>query len=262
MGPLDLSARQKSILSRIEAEGTQKIEDLARAYSLTTQTIRRDINALCARGLARRFHGGVGLPVMPHNISVNARAKLNSAAKRRIAIRIAAEIPPGSTVVLGIGSTVQCVAEALRHHEGLTIVTNNADVAHTLGDARNIELHLTGGIWRPEDRDLVGPDTVRFFEKFFATHSVVGAGGLHPRNGMLDFSYSEAQITNAILENSRTRFLAADSSKWMRDAAVRVAPFESLSALVTDSVPEGEPQRALRESGIAVILCEEALASA
>jgi DeoR family transcriptional regulator, glycerol-3-phosphate regulon repressor len=254
MGPPDLSPRQKAILSRIVGEGAQQIEDLARFYGLTTQTIRRDINALCALGLARRFHGGVGLPVLP-TVSAHARGTLNGPVKHRIAARIAQEIPAGATVFLGIGSTVKVVAEALRDHADLTIVTNNADVAGTLGDAPNIELHLTGGIWRAQDRDVVGPDAVKFFEKFFANFSVVGAGALHPANGVLDFSYGEAQITNAILENSKTRFLAADGSKWMREAAVRVTSFERLSVLVTDGVPEGEAAEALRQSGIDVMLC-------
>ena len=56
---------------------------------LTTQTIRRDINALCDLGHARRFHGGVDLPVEGSNISLNARAQLNSGAKRLIAKRVA-----------------------------------------------------------------------------------------------------------------------------------------------------------------------------
>ncbi|MBI4046598.1 MAG: DeoR family transcriptional regulator, partial [Devosia nanyangense] len=38
-----LSDRQAEILSLIEREGAQYIEDLARRYGLTTQTIRRDI---------------------------------------------------------------------------------------------------------------------------------------------------------------------------------------------------------------------------
>ncbi len=50
-----ISARQREILALIENQGTQFIEDLARRYDLTTQTIRRDINTLCDLGFARRF---------------------------------------------------------------------------------------------------------------------------------------------------------------------------------------------------------------
>ncbi len=253
-----ISSRQRDILALIETEGTQFIEDLARRYDLTTQTIRRDINALCDLGYARRFHGGVDVPVEGRNISVNARAQLNSAAKRRIAKRVAADIGAEATVFLGIGSSVQFVAEALRDHRGLTVITNNIHVALILCDAANIEVHLTGGLLRHDDRDVVGADVIRFFEKFYATHAVVGAGALSPVYGLMDFSYSEAQITNAIIENSKSCFLAADVSKWTRNASVRVSSFNKLSRFYTDRVPEDPAARAAcAASSMDIVVCDE-----
>lgn len=251
-----LSDRQNDILARIGARGAQQIDLLAQDYGLTPQSIRRDINALCALGLARRLHGGVDLPVMAQNTPINARASLHSRAKRLIGAHVARNIPNGSTVFMGIGTTVRFVAEALRGHTGLTVVTNNVEVALILGDVEGIELHLTGGVWRTNDRDLVGSDTIGYFEKFHATHAVVGAGGLHPTSGVLDFSYEEAQITNAILLNSRNRYLVADASKWLGTAAVRVAPFSKFTCLATDLLPlDQENKESLTQSGIHVMLC-------
>jgi DeoR family glycerol-3-phosphate regulon repressor len=157
---------------------------------------------------------------------------------------------------MGIGTTVRFTAEALRGHTGLTVVTNNVEVALILGDVEGIELHLAGGVWRPNDRDLVGPETIRYFEKFHATHAVVGAGGLHPTSGALDFSYGDAQITNAILQNSRTRYLVADASKWSGTAAVRVAPFSEFTHFVTDLMPlDQENEAGLTQSGVHIVLC-------
>jgi DeoR family glycerol-3-phosphate regulon repressor len=252
-----LSDRQRDILSLIETDGAQYIEKLAARYHLTTQTIRRDINALCDLGFARRFHGGVSVPVESRNTSVNSRAALNSAAKRRIAKHIASAIEPGSTVFMGVGSTVQFVAQELRDHQELTVVTNNIDVALTLCDAPRIEVHMTGGLLRHNDRDVVGADVLRFFEKFYATYAVIGAGALHPMNGVLDFSYSEAQITSALIENSRTQFLAADFSKWTRDASVKVVPFSKVGFLYTDRLPTSEAEQALRIAGTELVLCDE-----
>lgn len=251
-----LSNRQREILSLIETEGAQYIEQLAARYDVTTQTIRRDINALCDRGYARRFHGGVDRPVGARNISVNARAALNSQAKQKIARRIAAAIPAGSTVFMGIGSTVQFVAAALRDHQDLCVVTNNMDVALTLCEAPQVEVHMTGGLLRHDDRDVVGPDALHFFEKFYASHAVVGAGALDPDKGILDFSYSEAQITAKLVENARARFLAADVSKWSRDATVRVVPFSAITTFFTDVLPADKAAAAALESaGIGVELC-------
>lgn len=253
-----LSNRQRDILTLIETEGAQYIEALAARYDLTTQTIRRDINALCDLGYARRFHGGVDMPVEARNISINARAALNSLAKQRIARRVAAIIEPGSTIFMGIGSSVQFVAQALREHDGLRVVTNNIDVALMLCEAPQIEVLMTGGILRHNDRDVVGADSLHFFEKFYASYAIVGAGALDPVRGVLDFSYSEAQTTNTLIENSRTQILVADVSKWTRNASVRVAPFGKLNCLFTDRLPPGNAAaKALAEAGTEVILCDE-----
>ncbi|WIY53591.1 DeoR/GlpR family DNA-binding transcription regulator [Devosia sp. YIM 151766] len=252
-----LSGRQRDILALVETEGAQYIEALATRYGLTTQTIRRDINALCDLGYARRFHGGVDAPVEANNISINARAALNSAAKQRIARRVAAAIEPGSTVFMGIGSTVQFVAQALREHNGLRVVTNNIDVALMLCEAPQIEVLMTGGQLRHNDRDVVGTDTLHFFEKFYASYAIVGAGALHAEKGVLDFSYSEAQTTTTLIANSRTRFLVADLSKWTRNAAVRVVPFGRFNCLFTDRLPDDATATALTEAGTQVVLCDE-----
>jgi DeoR family glycerol-3-phosphate regulon repressor len=257
MGEELLSGRQRDILALIETDGTQYIDDLAARFHLTTQTIRRDINTLCALGFARRFHGGVSVPVEGRNISINARAVLNSQAKQRIAERVAAAIEPGSTVFMGIGSTVQFVANALRKHQGLRIVTNNIDVALTLSETPSIEVHMTGGLMRHNDRDVVGADVPRFFEKFFASYAVIGAGALHASSGVLDFSYSEAQITAALIDNSRTTVLAADASKWTRSASVKVVPFNKIHFLYTDALIDAEAVAALDMAGTRVVLCDE-----
>jgi DeoR family glycerol-3-phosphate regulon repressor len=81
---------------------------------------------------------------------------------------------------------------------------------------------------------------------------------LHNIIGALDFTYSEAQVTNAILQNARTRYLAADASKWTRAAAVRVGPLSEFSQLVTDQLPD-DPEiiERLQVSGVQVIVCKE-----
>jgi DeoR family glycerol-3-phosphate regulon repressor len=74
---------------------------------------------------------------------------------------------------------------------------------------------------------------------------------------VLDFTESDAQVTNAILENSRFRYLAADASKWTSAAAVRVAPFSDFSAFITDHLPDDPAVAArLRESGLSVVTCD------
>src|SRR5215468_1006581 len=52
-----LSPRQSDIVDLAKAEGRVSVEGLADRFSVTPQTIRKDLNDLCERGVLQRFHG-------------------------------------------------------------------------------------------------------------------------------------------------------------------------------------------------------------
>lgn len=49
-----------------------------------------------------------------------------------MARRVAEDFPEGGTVSLGVGSTIELVAQALINHQSLRILTNNLGVASAL----------------------------------------------------------------------------------------------------------------------------------
>src|SRR5690606_11344698 len=52
--------------------------------------------------------------------------------------------------------------------------------------------------------------------------------------------------------------LVADVSKWTRNAAVRVVPFNKVNCLFTDRLPDGASiKTALKEAGLEVVVCED-----
>ena len=55
---MTLPPRQHDILELARERGYVSIDELAQAFAVTPQTIRRDINQLADQGLLRRTHGG------------------------------------------------------------------------------------------------------------------------------------------------------------------------------------------------------------
>ena len=53
---MDLTARQAEISDLLRQEEFITVESLADRCSVTTQTVRRDINVLCDYGQAKRKH--------------------------------------------------------------------------------------------------------------------------------------------------------------------------------------------------------------
>ena len=148
--------RQERILDLTRRHGFVAIEDLARRFSVTTQTIRRDINRLCAQGALRRYHGGAGLPSSVENLAYSARQVLCLEEKRRIAALVARHVPDRASLFINIGTTNEEVARALMTHKGLHVITNNLNVAGILSGNPDFEVIVAGGVVRARDRGIVG----------------------------------------------------------------------------------------------------------
>ena len=62
---VDVSERAHSIMESFRADGSVKTSELAKEFSVSEMTIRRDLDELVRLGLARRVHGGAVLLSAP-----------------------------------------------------------------------------------------------------------------------------------------------------------------------------------------------------
>ena len=230
--------RQHSILQWVHEQKHVEVEDIAQRFGVTTQTIRRDINKLCEQGLLRRRYGGVSLPTNAVNAVPGDGLVRNEQTKRLMAARLAADIPEGSTVSLGVGSTIELVAQALTHHQSLRILTNNLSVASALSSNSGIEVIVSGGQYRHNDHDVVGPEVTNFFSSFITDFGIISTGSMDLKNGLMDYDIREAEVSRAIIANTRSRILVADNSKWTLNSHCKVASFKYVDRFYTDVLPE------------------------
>ncbi len=254
---MKLSVRQSEILAQLQAHSKLDVELLAERYSVSPQTIRKDMNRLCEQGLARRVHGGINLPARTHNVSFNSRVVINAPVKRAIARALARHIPDGASLFMGIGTTVAHAAHALLEHRGLRVLTNNLDVVTVFCGHPEIEVLVSGGRLRHSDRDLAGEPVTRFIEQYQVDYALLGCGGLDIQAGLLEFDPLEADISRAAIRNARRRILLADRSKWQREAMVKVAPIREIDLLISDSLPACLSAEQLTELGVVFELTED-----
>jgi DeoR family glycerol-3-phosphate regulon repressor len=252
----DLSRRQKEILNLVYEQGYASIESLAERFSVTTQTIRRDINDLCSRDLLKRFHGGAGVGNSVRNMAYAARKDLLRSEKQAIAAVIAAHMPDYASLFLDIGTTSEEVARSLIGHKGLRIVTNNLNAACLLAGANDFEITVTGGKVRGKDRGLTGESTLEFIDRFKCDYGVLTLSGIDADGTLLDFDYSEVQVARAVMRNSRKVFLAVDHSKFERTPMVRIGHVREVDALFTDREPAREIKDMLASEGVEIFLAD------
>jgi DeoR family glycerol-3-phosphate regulon repressor len=246
--------RLKAILSLVGAQGFQSIDALAERFGVSTQTTRRDVNALCERGLCRRRHGGVDVLPETENMAYTARRILHREAKQAIARCVARAVPEGASLFVGIGTTPEECAAALQQRQQLRVMTNNLNVVAALRRNPGCELVIAGGRLRNTDNDVVAGEAHEFFSRYAADIGIYGVGGVAEDGSLLDFSQDEVRMRGELARHCRQRYLVLDHSKFGRSATVRGGHITEAHRVFTDRPVPATIAAMLLDAGVQLVV--------
>jgi DeoR family transcriptional regulator, glycerol-3-phosphate regulon repressor len=250
---LDFTSRQSEIIDLARSSGRVTVEDLARRFEVSPQTIRKDLNELCDRRVLSRVHGGAIVASGVENLAYDARRFVATDEKKAIGSAAAAIIPNNCSLFINIGTTTEEVAAALTTHEDLLVITNNLNVAMQLYRLPRIEVVVAGGSVRSSDGAVVGSTAIGIIRQFKVDYAIIGASAIDEEGALLDFDFREVQVAQAIIENARNVILVADSSKFSRSAPVRIAHISQINTFVTDRMSSDSLRNICQHRGIRVI---------
>ena len=249
-----IQPRQGEILAHARQIGRVNVEQLAKQFEVSPQTIRKDLNELCEKGLLQRVHGGAVVSSGVTNFGYEARRSLAADEKRAIGQAAADLIPNDCSILINIGTTTEQVAMALRAKLGLMVITNNINVVNILSGYPEIEIVVSGGVFRHLDGGLVGEAAVDFIKQFRVDHAIIGTSAIDADGTLLDYDYREVKVAQAIIESARNTILVADSMKLERSAPVRIGHLSQLNCFVTDKAPPDPMIRICAEQDVRVIV--------
>lgn len=247
--------RHDAIIELVKQQGYVSTEELVEHFSVSPQTIRRDLNDLADQNLIMRHHGGAALPSSSVNSSWQDRKATLMAEKARIAQRVASQIPDGATLFIDIGTTPEAVAHALLNHNHLRVVTNNLNVANTLMAKEDFRIILAGGELRSRDGGIIGEATMDFISQFRLDYGILGISGIDSDGSLLEFDYHEVRTKRAIIENSRHVMLVVDHSKFGRNAMVNLGSISLVDSVYTDVLPPPGVMQVIADNNVQLELC-------
>nr|CAD6406323.1 DeoR/GlpR transcriptional regulator [Rhizobium sp. Q54] len=248
-----LTPRQAEIVELAKVQGRILVEDLSARFSVSPQTIRKDLNDLCDQQLLNRIHGGATFPSSTENMQYEARRKIAAQEKQAIGLAAAGLIPNNASLFINIGTTTEAVGEALTDHQEMMVITNNINVANRLRILPSIEVIIAGGVVRGSDGGIVGEAAVDFIRQFKVDFAVIGASAIDADGALLDFDFREVKVAQAIIANARHVILVADSTKFERTAPVRIGQITQVKTFITDSCPIPSLRRLCHENGVDLI---------
>ena len=248
--------RHARIIEIVTSSGFATIEELAQQFNVTQQTIRRDLKELDHENKVQRYHGGAGLNSSTLNTSYSNRKVSFLKEKQLIAKEVAKAIPDNASLFINIGTTTEAIAQALLKHHNLTIITNNLHVASILSTKDDFKIIIAGGVVRNRDGGVMGEATIDFVSQFKVDYAIIGISGIDDAGDLLDFDYQEVRVSKAIIENSRNIFLAADHSKFGRDAMTRLGNIAEVHHVFTSIPPSDNIYKILHSHNIQLTVCQ------
>ncbi|WP_203335344.1 DeoR/GlpR family DNA-binding transcription regulator [Nocardioides limicola] len=249
--------RQQAIAHLAAQRGRVSVADLAAQFEVTTETVRRDLNALEQLGVVRRVHGGVvpASALSAVETQVDDRDVAHPEQKDAIARAALAMLPPaGGTLLLDAGTTTARLARLLPVDQPRTVITHAVPIAAILTTNPAIDLHLLPGRVRTTTQAAVGVDTVTALGDLRVDVAVIGTNGLSRSHGLSTPDRDEAAVKRALVGAADRVVVVADSSKLDVEATVRFAGLDQIDVLVTDDGLTATQRQWLTDAEISVVI--------
>lgn len=228
--------RRLRIAALLRRDARVRVEDLVREFGVSGETVRRDLQALEERGMARRVYGGaVAQEREGWRPPLGERQIAMLDPKRAIGALAASLVELSDTVVIDAGSTAAEVARALPTSFAGRVLCMSLPAAAELAARDGIEVHVAGGQLRRGALSVAGPAAERFFEDYFADRAFLAASGVHPRAGVTDGHLPENTVRQVIVRQARESYVLADHSKLGQIAVGRICSLADVTGIITDA---------------------------
>lgn len=255
--------RHKHILEMLKKNGTVNTSDLVQKMNVSSETIRKDLDALEQSGQLKRVHGGaVAVPIESEPtpsigyVSLETRNTQHMDEKAVIAAYAADLVKENQVIALDYGSTSFVMAKELaKRFQSLTIITNSVQNALALVNCPNFTIILVGGILNKKELSL-GNDFSLLLDNLHIDTLFMSVSGIHPKVGLTDQSFSEARIQNQMREMASQTIVLADSDKFGRASLVRLCRLQDVTSIITDPGIDSEMQKQLRDAGVNLIVAD------
>lgn len=227
---------EQSIMEVLQSKQFSTIENLASELYVSPSTVRRKLNALQAKGLVVRTHGGVrlkdGNSLAP---SFTFRIHQNSPEKKRIALAAIRLIHDGDIVFLDGSTSSFFIAEYLSEFKNIRVITNGIDTLSLL--SRNgVTAYSTGGYVQEQNRSaLVGRYAECMINSFHADVAFFSAQSVSPDGEIYDCFEEENFIRMAMLKNSDKKVFLGDDTKFGRRSPYHLCHIRDVDYIISNT---------------------------
>lgn len=249
-----VAERQQKIVGLVNERKSIRVTELSQLFSVTEETIRRDLEKLEMEKKLSRSHGGAisTTPSDSVEIPYSEREITNVKEKSEIALEAVKQVVEGDKVILDASTTAWYMAKSLPDMP-LTVLTNSIKVAMELSSKKQITVISTGGTLLSKSLSFVGPLAEAPFDTYHVSKAFISCKGLHVDRGISESDERQARIKKKMIESADTTFIMIDYSKFGVQAFSRLNGLEIIDHIITDSKVDTNTVQQLEDRSLHVM---------
>lgn len=232
--------------------GAVNVEKLAKNYSVSASTIRRDLQFLEQNGSIQRTYGGAVLNRAVPEMSFVERMAHFGESKSAIAARAYELIKDGDSIMLDAGSTV-CALGLLLKERRLHIITNNLMLVQIFEGSTTLDFTIIGGKCRNTSMGVFGSLSLQNIQSCTADFFFTSADGVVADLGLCEVSLEQTILKEAMMRRSAKTVVLADAHKINRAEQHCWAKLPASWTLVTDKIMSDEEKNIFSFAGATVL---------
>lgn len=234
-----LQQRREKILELLSGVPISSTQQLAIATDVSSETVRKDLDALAEEGHIIKMHGGVALANTVSAMPFDLRAKENAEQKMKIGVAAAKLVEKGDAILMENSTSSMELAKSLmldaEFLQTLVVVTNSFAIASLFSNGMRCQkLFFLGGWANLDEHATHGYQTVKMMEEANVNKAFISGAAFNDQLVVTGYYDDSVSFQQAALRCSEKAVLMLDSSKFDRTAFFTVSHLSSMDFLVTD----------------------------
>lgn len=216
------------------------VAELSNKFSVSEETIRRDLKTLEDDGIAKRTHGGAVLAErVMSSVGTNDLKNIFVESKKTISSLVRPLIKNGDCIFLDSSTTSYYASDELKDMQ-LTVATNSLDIVTKLSKSPNINLIAIGGNLSKNRKCFVGRNALKILQDYHFDIVLLSCRTLSLSDGITDANDDEAEIKRLLVDRTKCLVLMADHSKFNKVSFTKVCNLDKIDYLITDKPLESK----------------------
>lgn len=254
-----LEERQSKILEMLERDGKVLVKELADIFSVTEDSIRKDLSSLELDGKLKRTYGGAVTIEEKLQMTEAQRRRISDVeSKRKIAAAAVRLMQQQDLIFLDISTISIAVAQILEKTEtNYKILTNMVDVLVMLARNPKIQLFFAGGQINQSRDGFSDVLNVEFISNFRPDVAFIGAFGVDiKKNSLTSRDTSGGVLKARMIENSKTSYVIAESRKIGVVGNYSFATLDKIDGIITETKLSDNLLTEAEKLGVKIISAE------